>query len=369
LWMKIKIDKNDLLKGIQVTGNVITPKNVLPILSNILFETTKNKVKLTATDLDIGISLNINVEIVEPGAITLPTKRLSDIIKELPSGVVSLSTRKNNIVDIQLDHCEFKLMGLPKEEFPKLPEVKDKDVIVFQQDVLKNMLQMTSFAISHEETRYVLNGLLLEVKSGSDETLVKFVGTDGRRLAVVEKKLPIKTHKDIKIIIPFKTVQELLRNLKDEGEVSLGIGATQVFFEMDSTVIISRLIEGDFPDYQRVIPAPSHTKLKLNKEAFVLALRRANLLTVPDSQAVRFELFKNKLVISKATPDVGEFKEEIPLEYAGKELVIGFNPLYFLDMLKNWTTDEFVLEFYDAEKPGVVRSPEYVYIIQPMRLS
>ncbi len=129
--MKIKIDKNDLLKGIQVAGNVITPKNVLPVLSNILFETVKNKVRLTATDLDIGISLGIGGEIVEPGAITLPTKRLSDIIKELPAGIVTLSTRKNNIVDIQLDNCEFKLMGLPKEEFPKLPEVKEKDAIVF----------------------------------------------------------------------------------------------------------------------------------------------------------------------------------------------------------------------------------------------
>jgi DNA polymerase-3 subunit beta len=367
--MKIKIDKNDLLKGIQIVGNVISSKNVLPILSNILFETTKNKVRLTATDLDIGISLSMNVEIIEPGAITLPTKRLSDIIKELPSGIVSLSTKKNNIVDIQLENCEFRLMGLPKEEFPKLPDIKDKEVIVFQQDVLKDMLQKTAFAISHEETRYVLNGLLLEVKCGNEETFVKLVGTDGRRLAVVEKKLPIKTLKDFKIIIPFKTVQELLRNLGDEGDVSLGVGATQVFFEMGGTVIISRLIEGDFPDYQRVIPAPSHTKIKLNKEAFVLALRRASLLTVPDSQAVRFELFKNKLMISKSTPDVGEFKEEVPLEYAGKELVIGFNPAYFLDMLKNWTAEELVLEFYDAEKPGVVRSLDYVYIVQPMRLN
>ena len=366
--MKIKIDKNDLLKGIQIAGNVITPKNVLPILSNILFETVKNKVRLTATDLDIGISLGLGVEIIEPGAITLPTKRLSDIIKELPTGIVTLSTRKNNIVDIQLENCEFKLMGLPKEEFPKLPEIKDKDVVIFKQDVLKNMLQMTAFAISHEETRYVLNGLLLEVKSDHDETLVKFVGTDGRRLAVMEKKIPVKIQKDFKIIIPFKTVQELLRNLKDEGDVSLGVSPTQVFFEIDTTVIISRLIEGDFPDYQRVIPAASHTKIKLNKDSFVLALRRANLLTVPDSQAVKFELFKNKLVISKSTPDVGEFKEEIAMEYSGKELVIGFNPGYFLDMLKNWAADDFTLEFYDAEKPGVVRSAEYVYIVQPMRL-
>lgn len=371
--MKIKVEKGELLKGIQTVANIITPKNMLPILSNILFETVKNKIKLTTTDLDIGISATVDAEIVEPGAITIPTKKLSDIIKELPDGGVSVTTRKNNIVDIQLENCEFKLMGLPKEEFPKLPEFKDKEGIIFEQAVLKNMLTLTAFAISHEETRYVLNGLLLEIKSLAGEqaaegSSVKLVGTDGRRLAVIEKKIKIKSHKDIKIIIPFKTVQELLRNLRDEGEVSLVIGHNQVFFEMDSIVIISRLIEGDFPDYQKVIPHASSTKIRLNKEQFILVLRRANLFTTSDFQAVRFELFKNKLVVSKSTPDVGEFKEELPVEYTGKELVIGFNPTYLLDMLKNWPEDEFSFEFYDAEKPGVVRTPEYTYIVQPMRL-
>ncbi len=368
--MKIKVDKGDLLKGLQVVGNIITQKNVLPILSNILFETGKNKIKLTTTDLDIGISITLDAEIIEPGAITIPTKRLSDIIKELASGKISLTTKKNNIVDIQLENCEFRLIGLPKEEFPKLPEFKDKEIIVLEQAVLKNMLYLTSFAVSHEETRYVLNGLLLEIKpgQGGEGASIKLVGTDGRRLAVIEKKLDLKINKDIKIIIPFKSIQELLRNLKDEGDVSLVVGQNQIFFEMDGIVIISRLIEGDFPDYQKVIPHASSTKIKLDKEGFILVLRRANLLTTPDFQAVKFELFKNKLVVSKATPDIGEFKEEIPLDYSGKEFVIGFNPGYFLDMLKNWKEPEFYLEFYDAEKPGVVRSPEYVYIVQPMRL-
>ena len=368
--MKIKMEKTELLKGIQTVGSVITPKNVLPILSNILFETVKNKIKLTTTDLDMGISTILDAEIIEPGAITIPTKRLSDIIKELPLGQVNLTIKKNNIVDIQLGNCEFRLMGLPKEEFPKLPELKDKEIIVLEQDVLKKMLYLTSFAVSHEETRYVLNGLLLEIKKQQDEDAIamKLVGTDGRRLAAVEKKLSLKVHKDLKIIIPYKTIQELLRNLKEEGTVSLVVGQNQAFFEMDGVTIISRLIEGDFPDYQKVIPHAAHTKIKLNKEEFVLVLRRANLLTTPDFQAVKFELFKNKLVISKSTPDIGEFKEEIPLEYSGKELLIGFNPNYFLDLLKNWQEEEFSLELYDAEKPGVVRSSEYVYIVQPMRL-
>ena len=369
--MKIKVEKGELQKGIQATGNIITPKNVLPILANILIETGKNKIRLTTTDLDIGISATINAEVIEPGAITIPTKRFLDIIKEIPVGSVAITTKKNNVVDIQTENCEFKLMGLPKEEFPKLPEFKDKEVMVFEQDVFKYMLNLTSFAVSHEETRYVLNGLLLEVKQGQEAGMaaVKFVGTDGRRLAMVEKKLAIKAPKDFKTIIPFKTVQELLRNLKEDGELRVIIGHNQVFFEMDDIVIISRLIEGDFPDYQKVIPPASAVKIALDKEQFILVLRRANLLTTPDFQAVRFELFKNKLVISRSTPDVGEFREEIPVEYGGKELMIGFNPNYFLDMLKNWREAAFNLELSDAEKPGVVRTAEYVYIIQPMRLS
>ncbi|HAJ57674.1 MAG TPA: DNA polymerase III subunit beta [Candidatus Omnitrophica bacterium] len=366
--MKIKVNKSDLLKGVQVVGNIITPKNMLPILSNILFESQKNKIRLTTTDLDMGISYTLDADIIEPGAITIPTKRLSDVIKELPEGMISLITKKNNVVDIQSENCEFKLMGLPKEEFPKIPEFKDKEEVVLEQALLKQMLQMTSFAVSHEETRYVLNGLLLELKSSGDTTAIKLVGTDGRRLAVAEKKLPIKIHKDIKIIVPFKTIQELARNLKEDGSVSVIITQNQVFFEMEGIVIISRLIEGDFPDYQKVIPAASSTKIKLDREQFVLVLRRANLFTTPDFQAVRFELFKNKLVVSKSTPDVGEFKEEISAEYGGKEFAIGFNPAYLLDMLKSWREDEVNLEFYDAEKPGVVRSSDYIYILQPMRL-
>lgn len=376
--MKLKIDKNELLKGIQSVGNIATPKNILPILSNILFETSKNAVKITTTDLDLGISRVLAAEIIEPGAITIPTKRLSDIIKELPQGPIAITTKKNNIVDIQLENCEFKLMGLPKEEFPKLPEFQEKQPFVFEQTVLKNLLLLTAFAVSHEETRYVLNGLLLEIhpitdphKKEEGSSLVKLVGTDGRRLAVAEKKLNLKSNREIKAIIPYKTIQELLRQLGDEGEVAITFSHNQVCFEMAGLVVVSRLIEGEFPDYQKVVHQVVHAapfiKLLLKKEDFILVLRRANLLTTPDLQAVRFELFKNKLVVSKSTPDVGEFREEIPVEYGGKELAVVFNPHYLLDMLRHWNEEEVPLELCDAEKPGVVRSPEYVYILQPMR--
>jgi len=368
--MKIQVTKENLQRGIQIVQNIITPKNILPILSNVLIETLKNKVKLTSTDLDIGISILLEAEIQEQGAITLPAKRLSDIIKELPDGEINIIVKKNNVVYIRLESCEFKLMGLPKDEFPKLPEFKDREVVELEQVILKEMLQLTSFAISHEETRYVLNGLLLELKKHphKDKFVLKMVATDGRRLTLAEKELDTKLGKEIKIIIPQKTITELQRNLKDDGKILIVIAPNQAFFELDHTIIITRLIEGEFPNYARVIPAPTETKVKIDRHQFLQAVRRAGLLSTPDSLAIRLELTNNKLTLTKSTPDVGESREELAVEYQGKDLIIGFNPAYLIDVLRNLSGAFVELELTEPEKPGVIRTEDYVYLIQPMRL-
>ncbi|MDD5617596.1 MAG: DNA polymerase III subunit beta [Candidatus Omnitrophica bacterium] len=369
--MKIQITKDILQKGIQIVQNIITPKSVLPILSNILIETIKSKIKLTSTDLDIGISVLLDAQIQEPGAITIPAKRLSDIIKELPEGEIELSVKKNNVVYIRLASCEFKLMGLPKEEFPKLPEFKDKEVVELEQLILKEMLHLTSFAVSHEETRYVLNGLLVDLKKHphKDKSVLKLVATDGRRLALSEKELEMKITKEIKIIIPQKAITELHRNLKDEGKILIIITPNQVFFELDHTTIISRLIEGEFPDYTRVVPPPSETKIKIDRQQLLQAVRRASLMSTPDSLAVRLEITSNKLMITKSTPDVGESREELIVEYKGKDMIIGFNPVYLIDVLRSLSGAFVEFELTEPEKPGVIRTEDYVYLIQPMRLA
>lgn len=363
--MKFKAQKGNLLNAIQTVQNIITTKSALPILSNILIETYQENLKLTATDLDVGISCVVPVDIQEQGAITIPAKRFSDIIKELPIDNVNISTKKNNQVNITTDLCEFKIMGLAKEEFPKLPEFKDKEVIKLEQVGLKQMLALTSFAVSFDETRYILNGILFKI----NKDILTLVATDGKRLAVIEKKLNQGTEKDIHIIVPIKTIHELNRNLKEEGEVSLILGNNQALFDLGKTVIISRLIEGEFPDYRQVVPAVSENKMRVDREKFLLAVRRAALLATPDYQAVKLEVFKNKLVVSKSTPDVGESREEVAVSYQGKELIIGFNPAYLIDALKNLNIDSVELELTDSEKPGVIRSNGYVYIVLPMRLS
>ncbi len=362
--MKFKIEKSVFLTAIQTVQNVITNKAALPILSNILLEIQQDKLRLTATDLDIGISCVIPVDTQEAGAITIPAKRFGDIIKELPADSISINTKKNNQVTINTDSCEFKIMGLAKEEFPKLPEFQNKEAIKLDQATLKEMLVLTAFAVSFDEARYVLNGILFKINKNN----LTLVATDGKRLAIIEKKLNQSVDKDIQIIVPVKTIHELNRNLQEEGELSVILGNNQALFDLGQVIIISRLIEGEFPDYRQVIPPVSENKMGVNREQFLLAVKRAALLSTPDYQAVKLEVFKNKLVVSKSTPDVGESREEIPIEYKGKELAIGFNPGYLIDVLKNLRGDSLELELSDSDKPGVIRIDGYVYIVLPMRI-
>jgi DNA polymerase-3 subunit beta len=363
--MKFKVDKNVLAKGLDTIQNVISAKATLPILSNFLLETQKNTLRLTATDLNIGISCVIPVEIQEPGSITIPARRFNSIIKELSDTEIVINAKKNNIVTIETASCQFKIIGLAAEEFPKLPEFKDKEVIELEQAFLKQMLNRTAFAVSMDETRYILNGIMFKITQNN----LTLVATDGKRLAIDTKKLSKTVSKEISMIVPIKTIQELQRNLQDVGTLSMIIGANQVLFDLGSAIVISRLIEGEFPDYQQVIPAAAESKIKINREQFLLAIRRAALLSTPDYQAVKFEVFKNKLVLSKSTPDVGESREEVAMEYSGKELLIGFNPNYLSDVLKNLDVETAELEISGSEKPGVIRDDGYVYIVLPMRLS
>ena len=223
---------------------------------------------------------------------------------------------------------------------------------------------MTSFAVSHEESRYILNGVLLEVTG----KIIRLVATDGRRLAKIEKDLPNAIKKDITIIIPAKAVHEISRNLKEEGTISFVVGANQTLFDIDGILIASRIIEGEFPNYNQVIPQPVSPKIKIATPDFLSAIRRANLLTTPDYPVVKFEVFKDKIVISKTNPEVGESREEVSVEYGGNELIVGFNPQYLIDMLKNIDSSMVEFELYGPDKPGVMRLGDYLYVTMPMRV-
>ena len=362
--MKVKISRDALFSSIQIVQNIVSPRATLAILSNLLIETKGTMLKFNTTDLDIGISCEVPVNILEEGGITIPAKRFSDIVRELPLGDIIITAKKNNQIDIEGPNCRFKLTGLPSEEFPKFPEFKDREAIRINQKDLKEMLRLTSFAVSHEESRYVLNGVLLDI---SDDRL-RIVATDGRRLAKIEKRLTTAVKKDVAVIIPTKAVYEILRNLQDDGEISFVLGTNQVLFDIGGVLIATRIIEGEFPNYNQVIPPSVTPAVKMKTQDFLSALRRANLFATQDFQAIKLEVFRDKIVVSKITPDVGESREDVPADYGGSELIIGFNPQFLIDVLKNVDQEKIEFELSSPDKPGVVRLGDYLYLALPMKI-
>jgi len=365
--MKFGTTKDVLLKGIQSVQTAINTKSSLPILANILIEATDDSLVLTTTDLDIGIVAATPIKPSVAGAITIPAKKFSDIIKEMPENeTVSISVKKNNLVNIDCEKSSFKIMGLPKEEFPQLPEFKDKDLITLQQKKLKQMLRMTSFAIGHDEVRQTLNGILFVIKP----SYIKLVATDGRCLATIEEKMQLPKTLERKLIVPTKAIDELDRILGDEGEVNIFFGDNQILFKTSTVKLVSRLIEGEFPPYDRVIPEEAKEKVVVSREGFLSAIKRVALFTSAESMSVRVDLARDKVVLSKSTPYLGEARVELEAEYKGKEISVGFNPGHIINLLKNVDQEKVAFEITDPEKPCAVRiGSEYVYVVSPMRLS
>lgn len=363
--MRIKTEKTTILQGLQDVIGVVSSKNTLPILSNVLIETDKGELRLTTTDLDIGMTTQIPTSVIEEGAITAPAKRLIDIIKELPDREIEVYTKKNNVVVIESGEIVFKILGVPRDEFPKLPTFADEEQLILKQAVFKKMLSMTNFAISHDETRYVLNGTCFIVTN----ELIRMVATDGRRLAIITQPNDTKLKTEKKIIIPSKTTQELIRSLKDDGEIKITFSKNQAMFQIGGLVMVSRLIEGEFPNYEQAIPKQIKNKLRIDQERLFSAIKRASLLTTPESQAIKLQLQKNRLTISKSTAEIGEVKEDMQAEYDGEEFLIGFNPGYLIDVLKNTEEKTVEIELAGPDKPGVMRVKEdYIYIVLPMQI-
>jgi len=366
--MDLKITKDALVDGIQIVQNAVSQKSSLPILSNVLLKASGNKLELIATDLDIGICSTIPVSVEQEGAITVPARKFFDIIRALPDGSeITLSMKKNNFMTIKSGKAHFKIIGLPREEFPQLPVFKEDNSIAIKQVLLKEMLNLTDFAVSKDDTRYVLNGTLFIIKGGK----LSIIATDGRRLAAIEKKLSQKAPIEKEVIIPTKAIQEVKRMLGEEGEVTIKFGDNQILFSFPTYFIVSRLIEGEYPNYKNVIPKKSSKEVRVLREDFLSAARRASIFTDQDSMAIKLSITKKKMMISKNTPYLGEAKEEIDIDYVGGEdLEIGFNPRYLIDVLKNLAVEEIVLEVNDSSKPGVVRQgEEYTYVVLPMQLT
>lgn len=364
--MKITCPKERLLSAISNVQGAVSPRTTLPILANVLVEAEEGMLTLTATDLDIGIQYKIPVDVAEPGSTTLPAKRLFGIIRELPEGNVEMGVNSTHVAVITSGNAYFRVMGLSKEEFPKLPEFPESKTFELPQALLKEMINKTSYAMCHDESRYVLNGIYLLARSNK----VIMVATDGRRLAFIEKHADLPKGTEIEAIIPSKTVQELVKLLGSEGVVSMALAKNQIAFKIPNCIFISRLVEGSYPNYKQVIPEGLEQKITLNKEEFLSAVKRSTLVANDRSNSIKLNFIPQRLIISANTPDVGESRESINIPYEGKEIEIAFNPNFIIDALRNLEDQDVLIEVTDGANPGIIRTgPGFLYVIMPMRLT
>jgi DNA polymerase-3 subunit beta len=364
--MKLSVSKEKLLEGLQTVQNVVSTRTTLPILSNVLLEAADGQLRLTTTDLDVGMRGAVEATIEKPGAATLPARRLFTIVRELPSAEILLEIDSKSVASIRCGPSYFKILGLPQEEFPPLPKFEGAKTFTLRQKDLKDGLRKTSYAISTDETRYVLNGILLSFKDNK----LTLVATDGRRLALVDIELEFPRSHEVDIILPTKAVTELARLVSDEGDVKMSVSDNQVAFEVDGTLLVSKLIEGNYPNYRQVIPPEAKERITLERESFLNSVHRVSLLSSEKSNSVKLVFSKGNIDIIANTPEVGEARESLPANYKGREFSIAFNPEFLMAPLRNLPNDEVFLDLIDEMSPGVIKvqSP-FLYVLMPMRIS
>ena len=368
--MNISITKDQIIAGLQAVQNVVSTRTTLPILSNVLLRAEGGHVEFTATDLDVSVTCKVEAKVIKSGATTLPVKKLFGIVREL-NGEIEIETDEKNISSIRSGSSFFKIHGLSADEFPPLPKFKDDKKVLLPQENIRAMIRKTSFAVSTDESRYVLNGIFISLKEGK----MTFVATDGRRLALVDEEVDISEKSAGEFIVPAKAVNELNRLLQDKGDVELKFGENQASFALKnetgfSVLLITKLIEGNYPNYRQVIPGEAKERIGVGREELVQALRRAEIMTSEKANSVKLAFGKNLLTITANSPEVGEAREVIAINYKGKEFAIAFNPRYLIDPLAALTEDEVYLELIDELSPGVVKiNGPFLYVVMPMRLS
>ena len=337
----------------------------------MLLRAEGERLEFTATDLDVTVACAVEAKVTKAGASTVPVKKLFGIVRELSSLEIELEVDEKNTCSVRAGASFYRINGLSADEFPPLPKFKEDKKVVLPQETLKSMMKKTSFAISTDESRYVLNGIFLSLKDHK----MTMVATDGRRLALVDEEVDIAEKSQGEFIVPAKTVNELNRLLQDKGEVEIRYAENQASFTLkdekgSSVLIVTKLIEGNYPNYRQVIPAETKERVALVREEFLHALRRAEIMTSEKSNSVKLSFGKNKLEITANSPEVGEAKESLAINYKGPDMAIAFNPKYVIDPLNALTNDEVFLELIDELSPGVLKiNGPFLYVVMPMRLS
>ncbi len=369
--MKINSTRETLIKGIQtIQAGVSSKTGTIPILQNFLMETEDKGLKVVFTDLEMAIKHHIPVEIKGEGSITVPIKKFMEIVQNLgEEAVVNIASDENNRISILSGKSRFKLGGAPKNDYPVIPDLDESNSFKMPAKMLAEMINSTIFSASTEDDRHFLNGLLWKY----EKELFSLVATDGRRLAVASSK-KVKAKKEFKVIVPAKILGELSRFIKGSGgkeneEVTVGLSSNQIGFRIGKTVFISRLVEGNFPAYEQIIPKSHDIEITINAANLTAVTKRAAVCLNERAGAVKYTFKSGALVVNAASQSM-DFEDEFEVDYKGKEFQVSFNPKFILDILKAAGEGEIVAEFTSPATPALIRvkgREDNVYIVMPLR--
>jgi DNA polymerase III subunit beta len=372
--MEFSIAKDTFLKALQRVQGIIENRKTMPILANVLIDASSDHVDIIATDLEVGMKSSYNARVTKEGKITVSAKKLYEIIKELPEEEIHFSTRENDWVDLRCGKAHFNLVGLASEEFPFFPSVTDSTFLTLDGIILRKMIEMTSYAICHDETKYNLNGIFIKAIEEGDITILRMVATDGHRLALAEQEITAVTAVDLKngVIFPKKGIFELKKMTEaDDNQVMISFLDNNAVLKKQDSIVLMRLVDGYFPDYTRVLPVDNDKTVTINREDFFHSLRRMAILSSEKFKGIMMELKNGVMEISASNPELGEARESLEVHYEGPELSIRFNARYLLDALSVMSEEAVDLELKDELSPAILKPHQtkgFLSVIMPMRV-
>lgn len=375
--MKVRIGRDELLTGLQRVQGVVEKRNTMPILSNILFDAKHDGIEIVATDLELGVRGLYKATVVETGGVTISARKLFEIVKEVPPGEVELTSNDNNWTTIQAGKSQFKIVGLPSTEYPALPTIDREGLTPLSGDGLLELIRKTLFAAGDNDARYILNGLLVTLVATDRKTSLRLVGTDGHRLAVSEQEVGKADTKgvpqEIKAIIPKKAAHEIRHLLEEGGDSEPLIGFTKnlMIFRKSGLLLTSRLMEGNYPNYQQVIPKESGKKISVNRAELESALRRVSVLSKDKASAVKVSFASGTMTLFTSSPDYGEASEDLPVQYEGDSLSTGFNARYLLDVFSVMDGETISLQMETPLSPCLIQEPDnpgFKCVVMPVKI-
>lgn len=364
--MKFTIERAKLLDALQRVQNVVGVRSTLQILSNAMLRAEGESLRMTTTDLDISVRCSVAATVAQEGATTLPVRHLVGIVRELPEQKIEVEVNEDDLASVRCGASFFKIIGLPMRDFPPVPAAGETSCYRIDAGAFKEMLRKTAYAVSQDETRRVLTGVLLAFKEGK----LTMVATDGRRLALVEHEVEYPPEAECELILPRKAVSELLHILRDEGDLRIFAQKGQAIFEVGETMLSTKLIDGVYPNYRQVIPSGCDERVVVMREELLTAMRRVSLVTTDKVNSTKLTFADNRLTIGTPTTEIGEAHETLPVKYTGKEISVVFNPEYVMDPLRNLDNDEIYIEMSNGHSPALIKCDlPFLYVLMPLRVT